>query len=569
MIRPALLACCLTVATIAQESPASNRFVPADALFTMRVAAPATWRTTFAGTRLGKVFAAPTLAPIVGRMQEGFEQLLEKGDAAGMPRDVMQALLHDYKGELIVSACFDFSETLASEEDIDPKQCTMLVLTPDGTPVLEKLLAGFRAVDAKGDTPLEELQLGEHRFRATKRPSRITQAELIEGHLVMFVGDEIETFAPKMLATTNRAETTSKAPFSARFDLGGLMKAVTTSLEESEVLDGAEGSASKAMQAMGLSSLRSLDVTLDAAGEHMTGDITLRTTGTDLGLLGLLLVDQKKPTSIAALPANCDSFQVGAFDPNAIVRTLRAILAQVDIEGASWDQIEAAFEESMNVRLREDVLDHLGTEMMALGDMRSLCEVALETLGDGDRPDPNTVFSGYCIGLSLRNGKALGQSIDTMLRKAGLHAARKTEDYRDQKISTLRVGGVLSIEYAITDTMLFLVVGTKGAGNEYLRAALDAQAAGGEAQGLPANVQKQVAELPEGWSGVATYPVVELMRALLEVGAAGAEARGVPLQQEGLDIVRGLAKDLVDAGLGEMLSVTYTSASAWRTVYRW
>ena len=59
------------------------------------------------------------------------------------------------------------------------------------------------------------------------------------------------------------------------------------------------------------------------------------------------------------------------------------------------------------------------------------------------------------------------------------------------------------------------------------------------------------------------------MRALLEVGAAGAEARGVPLQQEGLDIVRGLAKDLVDAGLGEMLSVTYTSASAWRTVYRW
>jgi hypothetical protein len=207
--------------------------------------------------------------------------------------------------------------------------------------------------------------------------------------------------------------------------------------------------------------------------------------------------------------------------------------------------------------------------MMTLGDMRSLLEVALQSLAEGDRPDPNTVFAGYCFGLTLRNGKALRESIDTMLRAAGLHAARKTEDYRDQKVSTLRLGGVLAIEYAITDSMLLVVLGTKGLGSEYLRAVLDSQADGSNGAGLPEKVQKRLAELPDGWSGIAAIPVVEIVRALFDVGAASSEARGVPMPPGMLEVCKGVLRELVEAGLGDMVSVTYTSPTEWRTIYRW
>lgn len=119
--------------------------------------------------------------------------------------------------------------------------------------------------------------------------------------------------------------------------------------------------------------------------------------------------------------------------------------------------------------------------------------------------------------------------------------------------------------YAVTDEALWLVLG-KGIGRDQLRAALDAR---GESR-TEAEVAAAFAALPEGWNGVRRVPIADWLRLLADIAVATqGRAANTAEAKLGIDILRGLAKEMTNLAATELLVGDYTSPAGWRTVYRW
>lgn len=566
MIRRSLAPLLLAGAALAQEAVPPNRFLPAGAQFTMRIKAPAVWHEQFAKTRLAKVFEGPTLAPMRKQAREKYPELLDSAAATGMPREVLQALVEDYRGELLVSVQFDVEASAATEGREPPAFAVMLALTPDGKFDLASLLAGFRKQDEKYDARLSPLQIGEHAFHVYDHAMPMTQAELIDGHLVMFLGTALEKLAPGMLARTNRSERLpADAPLAAHLDFAGFVDAIVVAANEQLKELEVPATGQQVLDAIGVTGLDAFDVSLGTAGERVTLETNLGTRGRTTGLFGAWFADAKQPALLRYVPPSVSSFSVSSLDFGAVVRAVTAI-AELGEGKQALAEMEAAFREKTRIRLREDLLDLLGSEVMLLGDLRSFLAQALESARDGSRPDPNRVFADYCAGIALRDGKAFAASIDTLLRSTGLHAARKTEEYGGTRIHELRLGGAVTIEYAILDDVALVVLGTRGSGSDYLRAAIDNRT--NTKATLPEAIAKRIDGVPDGWSGIGTMPIVDLVLGASELGRLKSR-RNEPRIGEAFDFVRAVGKELKELGLGDATSVSYSGKRGLRTIYRW
>jgi hypothetical protein len=566
MCHRAVLFLSLAASALAQEAVPPNRFVPASAQVVLRYKAPVLWHEQFAKTRLAKLFEGPTLAPIVKQARERYPEALDRAAAAGMPREVLKALIEDYRGELLVSLQFDFVGVAADPDRKSPDFAVMLAMAPDGKFDLAALQAGLRKVDDEADTATSALQVGEHTFRVAKQRTPLTQPELVDGHLVMFYGTAIEKLGPGMLARTNRGERLPPdAPFALHLDIAGTTDAIVAAVTEHRPDPDAPATPQQILDSLGFSNLDAFDAALGAAGEHVALETNLSTRGRAGGLLDLWFVDAKRPSLLRCVPPSVGSFSVSALDLRACARAITALLELgAGKEGVA--EMEAAFFEKTKCRLNEDLLDHLGSELMLLGDLRGALALAAEVERDGSQPDPNRMFSDYCLGLSLRDGKAFAASIDRMLRATGLHAARKTEQYRGARIHELRLGGALIVEYSITDDLALVVLGSRGNGRDFLRAALDAHGDGKPT--LPDALAKKIDGLPDGWSGIGSMPLVDLVLAIAELGTMRAE-RQDQLSREMLDSMRAAGRELKALGLGDAVSVSYSGKRGLRTIYRW
>lgn len=565
----------IAACAMAQTPVDPNRFVPADAVLTVRIQSPAVWRDVFGKTKAASILGSAKLAPELAKARDGLDQLVDAADRLGMPRDVLLGLWNDYRGEIVVSVCMDPIEIGPDGEPAEPSFAAMIAMTPDGAFGLDKLLAGFRATDEKADIPLVDIQIGGQHFRRTDTHANTgfpdgTQAEFVDDHLVMFVGDAIERLGPAMLANTNRATGPKpSAPVSAHFDLRWLLEVMRAGARHAASEADAEVD-SETIEAMfaaaGLMSLRSFDFAVTAVGDRLACDAELHLDG-DVGLLGMFVGDASRPKLLRAVPAQADSFSVSVFDTGAIWRAVGRIAAAIGEQGpSSLEAIEASFAETTGVRLREDLLDHLGSETLVLGDVRGVFQVIAEQGGNLARPDPNRVFADWCYGLALRNGKALAASVDKVLRKFGLHAARKTEDYAGQRVHTLRLAGALSIEYAITDDLLLLVIGDRGEGVGHLRAVLDTLA--DKNPHTHDAITRWSAVAPEGWNGLGVVPVLDLVRAAFDASVATRRGRQ-PAVDEAIAYARVLLDDLQSLGLAELASATYTSPHRLRWLWLW
>lgn len=554
----------LTATALAQGAVAPNRFVPAGAHMVMRVSGPAVWHEQFAKTWLAKVFDGPTLAPWMKRARDGYESALDRAAERGMPREALNAFVKDYRGEIVMSAQFDFAHA-AEHDDEAPRFAMMLAMLPDGRFDLAAFADAIRQSDAKHDTERTAVHFGDHTFQLSKGPEPDTLPEMVDGSLVVLFGAAVESYGAAMLDPKDRGEVPPAAPLSMHLRLG---EAILEVAEHAADAAGNREQLQPMFDAMGLSQLGTIEIVVAPAGEHVAMETSVACKGGDPGLLGLVMPDRTKTRLLRHLPANVESFSLSAFDLDAGMRAVERFFTAAGEGGAeSFAQMLDAFRDKTKVRLREDLLAHIGGELLLLGDLRSLFTAVGEATAEGGRPDPSRLFNGYCLGIELRDGKAVAESLDKMLRAVGLHAARKTEDYRDTKIHELRLGGALAIEYAVTDDLLLLVPGSRGNGNDYLRAVLDARLEGKGA--LPAKASKRIDDLPESWSGVSVTPIADLAVDLITFGEALAKQRGQRTAAEALDTVRGIAREMKTLGHGEITTVTYSSKKGLRTVYRW
>lgn len=557
----------------AQDKSSTWRLVPADAAGVLRIAAPAKWKSQFAKTQFVKLLGGTTLGPLTQGMSQGMDQAMAQLRESGeFDADLLESLWSTYKGEILLAGSVDFAGLpKALQVGGVPGIGIVVALTPDGSYDFAKLAAEVqKRMEENAPGPLADLQVGDHRFRCTKNEgdANATLPTVVDGHLVMLISDDLEKFAAKVLGDGPRFQAAdADTSMFLHLELGPMMQAIT---EAASLFADSDVEIEPILKALGLHALDSLTMAFGADGKHVAGHVDLQLTGADKGLFGMLLGGQGAPKLLRVVPADADTFSVGPLDLGAMFASVGKLWTALgDQVPMTWEEAQTAFAEQMKVRLKEDLVDHLGSEWLTVQDL----EAGMGASADEDT-SPFAAFEGSCFAIHLRDGKAFGESLEKMLRARGLHASRKTEDYQGLKLHRLRLAGLVEVEYAVADDMLLLALGSGEASKKSMRSVLDARAHPAAAGELPAAVKDTVGSLPGGWSGLSATSMSSLCTAMatafeqaFRVSAGGMEP---PAEFEMvLGVMKGLGAELERFGLKTMLAATYTKPNGMVSRFRW
>lgn len=568
----------------AQDKPTTSALVPKDACAVLRVAGPGVWRERFARTQVQKLLLGPTAEPLRAGIEKDFETAMTAVQATGkLDADLLRKLLTDYAGEMVLAVQIDFSGlATAMQQDTPPRLAVVCTLTNDGKTDLAALCAqAEKAAEGSGEA-LRDLKAGGMTLRlADNDGMQVSLPMLIDGNLVMFAGTELAQQVEAMLANKQEmpAMLREQATLSLHLELAAGIQALLQAVGDAAAQSGAPFDVAKLLQDLGLGALEGFDLSLGADGRYLAVDGSLALNDKSRGLLGLGLVPATGMPALARLlPAGIDNFSVGHVDFGAGYRALAEIWdslgEQVPMRRAD---AEAAFAEQCKVRLKEDLLDHLGSEILVLQDLGEALDAQLAAGKEGDEDKAiAAAFAAYCIGLSLQDGKAFAESLEKLIRARGMHAGRKTEDYAGAKVHRLKLFGLVDLEYCVVDDLLLLALGQGEAARHNLRAVLDerqSRAAGNKPPELPATVRERMTLLPEGCTGFGATAISSLLsgvssafRSILAGAGAGAEAEGL---QQVLEVIGSLQGEMRQLGLDHMLSAQKGEKNAFRFFMRW
>lgn len=567
---PALVAPALSAQT--ESKVAANRFVPADSCVVLRFAAPAKWRERFATTQVAKLGQSQTLSPLLERASQAFESGLQELRANGMfDADLLERFVNEYEGDVLFSLQVDFDGLRdAMQYGEMPPLSFVLALTPDGAFDLGALATAFEQLVEKtapaGDE-LRDLTVGDLRLRRTDNgPDDLdaTLPTMVDGHLVMVAGMDLEKHAERLLASDKRfdGDTGDRHPLHLHVGLESAVKSLMDAA--SEDAEGAPFDPAEMLGALGLKALRDMTMTVDAEDTHVTGEFRLGMGTKERGILAAFVQSQQKPRLLGSVPANAEAWSVSATSLVPVFDTARTIWT--GLEGfvpMSFGDVMDAFTEATKVRLKEDLIDQLGAEMLVVQDPESLHEASLDA---DEEVDLLKMISGSVYGIALRDGRAFGESLEKALRARGLHAGRKTEDYGSVAIHRMRVAGLVEIEYVVADDVLLVGVGGGEGTQRALRAILDTRKAGDG--GVPQAVATEIAALPGGWNGVSTTPVAVMFQAIATGFEAGSENLGDEAKVVA-EVMRGIGGELRRLGIATMVSATYVDEKGLASRFRW
>ncbi len=573
-------------AGLAAQSSAPNRFIPKNSALVARMAAPAKMKQQFQTTQIAKLLQAATMAPLMAQAEQMAQGMLEQLRSSGQfDADLLEKLWSDYRGDIALAVQFDASGLAAAVENGDEVPFSMVVsLSPaEGYDLgaLATAIGKFVEDNAEGRRPLKDLQVGDHLLRVTadELEPNVSIPTIVDGHLVMLVGTNLETDALRLLGTDDRAELAA-GDDSLFVDakvgnaLAGLFDVITAQLDA----QGAPFDVGQILGEVGLTSLDTIAMRMAADGKHlaMTYDVSLNDKPS--GLFGSFMVEQGEPKLLRMLPPSANQFYAGALDVNALYDSIGKVWTHLEpMLPMSFADFEALAAEELKVRLKEDLLAHVGTEILSLTDLKAAMDAAVGSV-DEDMDEMSAMmneFAGKCFVVALRDGKAFGESLEKALRARGMHAARKTEDYQGAKVHKLTLAGLVETEYCVTDDAFLLVLGKDEASRQNLRAVLD-QRASGSSGALPENFAKLVDAMPKGWSGIDAASMsnilgtlsstMEPLFAMATMEDPDADLGGVQML---FSVLGGIGNDLRQLGIEDMVATFYTSKRHLRAVMRW
>lgn len=561
----------LLLCALPAQDKSPFRFVPADANFVVRISSPAKWQQQFAKAQMTKLFQSQTLAPMVGMMQEGYAQAIEQLRGEGtIDADLIDALVTTYTGDIVIAAKVDLSnleEMMQTGEQ--PEFEVVMSLSPDGSFDLAKIAAEVEKAADKNPPSrgkVRELSVGNLKTRILEQEDgpNMSLPTLVDGHLVMFLGSKLEPQINRAIAATGHfTGGNATASMFVHAELGSLMKAMTSAMGAAMDMQGAPFDVAEMMRTLGLESMQNFDMSIAADGERVQIDTELGLAG-ELGLFGAMVSDQPSLKLLRVVPDDVD-FNLMTVDAKVLFETVGKVWkAMGDEAPMSWDDAMAQANESTKVRVKEDLFDHLGAQMLFLNPAAK----------DGaEEEEPRSEIDAVlqmlpgCMAIELKNGKAFGESMETMIRSLGMQAARKTEEYQGHKVYKLNVGGMLQVEYAVTDDMLLLSLRNDESGQRTLRSVLDAsKSAEG---GMPARIKSLVAGLPEGWTGIAVASMSEGFKSAAKAMQLQAQmGEEMPPQAEMVfGLMQSLGEEMKRLGIDKAVTTTHTSKSGvrWRT----
>jgi hypothetical protein len=291
-----------------------------------------------------------------------------------------------------------------------------------------------------------------------------------------------------------------------------------------------EGDLAKILAAFGLGSLEDVRMTLDANGEFLVGDFAVEFNAQPKGVFDAMLPQTDGPPRLLELvPRHLRTWSVSALRPMKFYETIGDVVevAQtlpIEME-TGMEDLEKMFQDFFRVRLKEDLLAHLGGEILVVSSMTEPPEEAAD-----DMAKALAGMDGICVGLALQDSAAFDASFDKLLRSRGLHTARKTEEYGGIAIHRLRIlGGVFELHYTVSERLFLLGLGARGA--QGVRAVLDEEKARKEGKAVekfPPSVAARLAVGLKDWNGIGVSEVAGSLQGSLprvfsglEKGAAG------------------------------------------------
>ncbi|MFN9755769.1 MAG: hypothetical protein ACK58X_05070 [Planctomycetota bacterium] len=570
----------LALLALAPAQDAAFRFAPKDATLVLRMGAPARWKKDFADTAMAKMMSAPALAPMMDMMGKAMEQAMAGMRGSGFDADLVERMLADYQGDFTLSIAVDWAKadlvTMDGEDPSLPFAITVAA-APHASFDLAALATAIdggvrKLLEEPGAPKTKEVPAGELRLTAVADEDGMwgTIPAIVDGHLVMFYGTDVEAQATKAIEGKDRFEAADagNTPMFVHADLRGFVTAMDQGVAEIEEMGGAPFDMGELLDAIGLRSLQDFRMTLGADGKHLVSDVQLGLRADKRGLMAMLPQSSAQPKLLRALPAATSNWTIMPLDLGVLYTSAEQIVTMLEAEmPMSWPDMMTAMAEELKVRLKEDLLDHLGGELMALSDASELADEDEA----GNPANPLAAINGQCMVLSLRDGAAFGKSVETMLRARGLHAARKTEEYQGAKVHRMTLAGVLELEYAITDDMLLLALGRSESARASLRGVLDAKASG-TATELPAAVKAHLDAAPAGWCGVGvTRPADTMMGIGQAMVGLVAMSGGGEADQLGMvaDVLQALAGEMKRLGVDTSVGFLYSGPKGVGYRLRW
>lgn len=559
----------LAAVLAAQDDSAAWRLLPRDPAIVIAIDGPGRMAKTLGETRMGKVIGSSALAKrLLEQVGELEGRMKELGGEAGFDVEKHYRELLRYEGRLLVAigqirwdklwkASLTGQRHDPEPGDIGP---VTLVLTPDGKTDLPGLCEGFarRAEKAGG---VREFDAGGIRFRepsgAAEAGFTFTLPQMVDGCLFLAMGIGLQKELGALLSAPAGqrfvpSEAVRAGALAVEFSAGmvrGFVGGLTEHLGEAEPDLGPVIKA--VVEGLGLDAIGALRWSLRQKDDVLISQSEIALPGGARGLFAALATTARRPRLLDLAPLHLDEWGVSPIRLPAVYETIaKAWDALGDKLPMAREDGEREFAELFKVRLKEDLLDHMGGEVLAITTTAQAADPGAE--------DPMAAVGDVALGFELRDPAAFGKSWDKLLRSRGLHTARKSEEYQGVRVFTQKVLGAMNFDYAVTERLFLVAFGEKG--RQYLRAVIDEEAArkaGKAPDPLPPHVQARLAHAPQGWNGIAVNSLsvgLETAAGMIENSMAQLAMEEAPWAEELAEDLRSLAGDLrrakVDRGVG-------------------
>lgn len=485
------------------------RFVPDGAAFVVSMDGPTRLGEIFGETDFGSILFDDQLMQPLG---ESLEQLMDEADApdregAYSPAELwglIGEIVQEYRGRVVLAWKYRMSERGAG---ID---AASISLSSDGVTNLAGLLDIWRDHRAEIDGVAESRELGGRQVWTRKHELNPTQgadgievdevAVLGDGSFALFVAESMEDGVAPILEREGRGAIQLESdddltPVWMEVDLSVIQQNLAVAADDDRSLT--EGM-NYAQRFFGVDQLQKLVLSARAVDKRVGLRAELLHSDRAFVLSDILgQTDLSEGGLIDLIPRDLESWTILSIKFDALlawadvaIRDMRELDDSFRFEGESLAQELENLGDELGVDIANDIVGQLAGPIAWID--------GTEVDGEIGRDVPPTVaLDGQCLALSLENGKQFGAAVDALLRKQGLHAARRTRDYRGTPVHSFNV--FVRVDYAITDSELLIGMGREGA--DLLRVMLDNAAARGQRglRGFSAVTDARLANVPRPW----------------------------------------------------------------------
>lgn len=497
----------LATALPAQE-PDPFRFVPADAAVVIQIDGPVQLRERFAKTNAFLMLMSPEAEEAWEMFDDGVQEMVESAREEGVDLQPFVDALGDYAGRLTISISFDHESLTPDDFDApEPPLQHMFVtvaLTPDDETDLADIAARIsEAVEDSGQA-LASLDVGAGMFAVEDPDSEVAMGlpTVLDGHLVAAFGGRVEERMQGLLDGEGRMQPSLGEADAA----AGIWMHVTPRFRDmlmafaghamAEETDLQADEAAAAIQTLlRMDGFRDFTLRVRPGGSRIVEDWELRADPTLPSVVDFFQPGRAVASLLELMPRDLASFTTSGLDFDLVVDTIVGfgeLLGEFD-----RDAMMDSFRGETGFDLQADFLDRLTGEVAVL---EAPADEDAEPGMAGGMSIGMMLGGSMCLAFGLDDATVFAETVDKLLRQTGLHAARKTSEYRGRDLYSLTVGGFLQFDYGFVDGAMLLSMGPGG--GDVIRGVVDravARAEGQEAAAWPDGVTSRLEQVTGTW----------------------------------------------------------------------